>query len=147
MLLDTKYLGEVEIDEEMIIHFESGIPGFQDEKEFAILDIPGNDLIQMMQSVKNSQLAFFITNPHYFYRDYAFSLDDHTIEVLDIKDEKEVVILAILTIADPFEESTINLQAPVIINSAKKMGKQYILTDEQHPLKAKISVPNKESGE
>ena len=60
MLLDTKYLGEVEIDEEMIIQFESGIPGFQEEKEFAILDIPGNDLIQMMQSVKNSELAFLL---------------------------------------------------------------------------------------
>lgn len=138
MLVDTKYLGKQEIQEEMIIHFETGIPGFKGEKQFVILDIPGNNVLQMMQSLHDSNLAFFITNPHDFYRDYSFNLDESVIESLAIKEEKDIVIFVIMTVKKPFEKSTLNLQAPVIINSVKKLGKQFILNDEGYPLKAAI---------
>jgi len=147
MLVDTKYLGKQDIEEDKIIYFETGIPGFQEEKKFVVLDIPGNDVMQIMQSLQNTNLAFFITNPYHFYRDYSFKLDDGVIDSLAIKDEKEVVIFVIMTIQDPFENSTLNLRAPVIINSVKKIGKQFILNDDDYPLKAAIQQSAKESRE
>lgn len=145
MLVETKYLGELEVDEEKIIHFASGLPGFLDEKKFAVLDIPGNELLQILQSIQTPNLAFFVTNPHYFYESYEFKLDEHIIDALQITEEKEIVILSIMTIKDPFHTSTINLQAPIIINSKKKSGKQYILNDEKYTMKAKISLPTTET--
>lgn len=147
MLVDTKYLGKQEIQEEMIIHFETGIPGFKAEKQFVVLDIPGNGVLQMMQSLHDSNLAFFITNPHEFYRAYSFNLDENVIEALAIKEEKDIVIFVIMTVQDPFEKSTLNLQAPVVINSVTKLGKQFILADETYPLKATIQGTITESRE
>lgn len=147
MLVDTKYLGKQDIEEDKIIYFETGIPGFQEEKKFVVLDIPGNDVMQIMQSLQNTNLAFFITNPYHFYHDYSFKLDDSVIDSLAIKDEKEVVIFVIMTIQEPFENSTLNLRAPVIINSDKKIGKQFILNDDDYPLKAAIQQSAKESRE
>lgn len=144
MRIDTKYLGEMDIDEEKTIHFETGLPGFLEEKEFIILDIPGNDLLQLLQSLHTPNLAFFIANPHQFEQTYHFKLSDSTVEYLNITSEEEVVILSILTVNDPFEKSTINLQAPIVINSKTKQGKQIILNDEKYDMKTPIAFSKKE---
>mgnify|MGYP001428714738 FL=1 len=140
MKIDTKYLGEMEIDESKIIHFESGLPGFLDEKSFVILDIPGNELLHFLQSVTTPDLAFIVTNPHYFYEDYEFKLEDSVIELLDIKKKEEIVVMSILTVRDPFHTSTINLKAPLVINWSNKRGKQVVLNNEKYSMKASISL-------
>jgi|SRR5690625_80037 len=144
MLIETKYFGEMEIDEEKVIHFDSGIPGFLDEKEFIILDIPGNEVIQIMQSFHTPSLAFFIANPHQFHQEYHFTLPDNVMEALNIATEEEIVILSIMTINEPFEKSTINLQAPIVINYRTKLGKQIILNDERYAMKTAIISQNQQ---
>lgn len=139
MQIDTKYLGKMEIDEEKIIHFETGIPGFLDEKDFIVLDIPDNDVLQLLQSLHTPSLAFFITNPHQFDPSYNFNLSENVIEMLRIKEKEEVVIFAIMTIRDPFKQSTINFKAPIVVNHRKKLGKQIILNDQQYEMRAAIS--------
>jgi|SRR5690625_279456 len=139
MQIDTKYLGKMEIDKDKIIHFETGIPGFLDEKDFIVLDIPDNNILQLLQSLHTPSLAFFITNPHQFDPLYNFNLSQNVIDVLRIKEKEEVVIFVIMTIRDPFRESTINFKAPIVINHRTKLGKQIILNDEQYEMRAKIS--------
>ena len=139
MIIETKYLGKVDIDEEKIILFENGIPGFIDEKEFIILDIPGNDVLQLLQSLRSPNLAFFIANPHQFDPSYQFRLPESVLETLQITTEEEVIILSIMTINEPFHTSTINLQAPIIINYRTRLGKQIILNDERYSMKTAIS--------
>ncbi len=146
MRIETKYLGEVQIEESKLIHFKSGLPGFNDETKFVILDIPGNELMQILQSIQTPDLAFIVTNPHYYYKDYIFKLDEHIIETLNIQEEEDLVILTIMTVQDPVHCSTINLQAPLIINSKNKQAKQYILSHDQYEMKATISFPTKEKG-
>jgi|SRR5690625_330230 len=141
MVIQTKYLGEMEIVEDKIIYFESGLPGFSNENKFVILDIPGNDMIQILQSIQTAELAFMVTNPHYFYQNYHFKLDEHIIETLQITEEKDIVVLSIMTIQEPFHLSTINLQAPLLINLQNKRAKQFILPHDTYEVKAKISSP------
>lgn len=139
MLLTTKYLGDIEINEEKIIHFQSGLPGFTEENQFIIIDLPENDLIKILQSVITPDLAFIITNPHYFHKHYEFTLDESTIETLEIKDENDVAVFSIMTLKDPFKDSTINLQAPIIINSRQRLGKQYVINESKYAMRFSIS--------
>lgn len=139
MQIETKHLGQMTIDESKIIHFEAGIPGFLDEKEFIVLDIPGNDLLQILQSLHTPSLAFFITNPHQFDETYHFSLTDNVVDTLQIKEEKDIVIFNIMTIREPFNESTINFKAPIVINHRTKLGKQIILNDQEYEMRVAIS--------
>lgn len=78
--------------------------------------------------MKTAGLAFVIVSPFVFFKDYDFNLDESVVEALDITSEKEVAVFVILTVKDPFQQTTANLQAPVIFNVEKKMGKQVILT-------------------
>src|SRR5699024_7393068 len=107
MLVDTKYIGKQDIEEDKSIYFETGMPGFQEEKKFVVLDIPGHDVMQIMQSLQNTTSAFFITNPYHFYHDYSFKLDDGVIDSLALNDEMAVAIAVIMTIHVPFATATL----------------------------------------
>jgi flagellar assembly factor FliW len=137
MNIQTKFHGEQKINTDQIIKFSSGIPGFLDEKEFIIMPIEGTDLY-VLQSVRSQQVAFIITDPFLIFPKYEFDLPQEAIEALEIQSENEVATFVILTVKEPFQETTANLQAPVIINQNKKLGKQMILTNTSYQTRHKI---------
>jgi flagellar assembly factor FliW len=135
MNIQTKYFNEITIEEKNIIHFEHGIPGFLEEKQFVLLPLTEDNVYYVLQSVQTSELAFVVTNPFLFFKDYDFNLDDATVEQLEIKDATDVAVYSILTLQDPFEKTTANLQAPIIINTKNNHAKQVILNDEKYTTK------------
>lgn len=145
MKILTKFHGEQEINREDIITFSFGIPGFLDEKEYYILPLEGTDLF-VLQSVKTTEVAFIVTDPFNLFPQYEFDLPEEALEKLEIKSDKDVATFAILTVREPFEETTANLQAPLVINQTKKMGKQVILSQTPYQTKHKIMIPQ-EQGE
>lgn len=139
MKIQTKYVGEITIDESTIIQFSKGIPGFMDETQFVLLELPGNPLFHILQSIQTRDIAFILTDPYRFYKGYSFELDDPTLDLLSIRNENDVLVLSIVTLKQPFEQSTINLKAPIIINPNSKCGKQYILNIDEYSTKASIT--------
>src|SRR5690625_5296870 len=108
MKLQTKYVGEVTIKSDKVIHFPYGIPGFEKEHEFDLLELPANPVFQTLQSVKTESLAFIVIHPYQIYPNYEFKLDDSIQSNLKIKDKSDVFVLNIVTLKQPFEESTMN---------------------------------------
>lgn len=135
MRLTTKYHNEVEVKEADVLHFEKGIPGFPDEKKFVVLPLNEDGSFSVMQSVETSGLALIVVSPFDFFKDYDFKLEDSVVEELEIKSEKDVLVYSILTVEDPFEKTTANLQAPIIINKVSNKAKQVILVEEGYKTK------------
>jgi len=139
--ISTKYHGEMELEKNNIITFPQAIPGFPDEKEFILVPLDEAEEFVVLQSIANSQLAFVITNPFRFFKDYDFTLEDLVVELLEIESEKDILVFSILTVQDPFDQTTANLQAPLVINNKKKLAKQVILNHPdyrtKHPLFSK----------
>ncbi|MFC4023853.1 flagellar assembly protein FliW [Oceanobacillus longus] len=141
MKIQTKYLSEVEIEEYKIIQFPFGLPGFVHETQFVLLDLPDNPIFQILQSIASANVAFIVTNPYQIYEEYTFELDESLMESLQIKKEIEVAVLSIVTLKNPFKTSTLNMKAPIIINTTLRQGKQYILNSEDYSSKASIIPP------
>jgi len=135
MKIQTKYHGEVEIAEDTILTFEKGIPGFPNETKFTLLPLPDLTNMSVMQSVTTPGLAFVVADPYTLFSPYEFAVDDNTVEELEIASPEDVSALVILTVQDPFEKSTANLQAPIVMNMKKNKGKQVILNDEKYKTK------------
>jgi flagellar assembly factor FliW len=136
MIINTKYHGYVEITQDEIWSFSNGIPGFPAEKQFILLALPDdNQTFTILQSVQTPELAFVLTNPFLFFQDYEFQLDEASMDLLEISNEKEVVVYVILNVKEPFEETTANLLAPVVLNQKKRYGKQVILHDTDYKTK------------
>jgi flagellar assembly factor FliW len=137
-MIQTKYHGEMEINKEEILVFDKGIPGFLDEKEFVILPLSDDGAFSVMQSVATPLVAFVVANPFQFFQEYDFQLEDSVVEELELNSEKEVAIYSILTVTDPFEKTTANMQAPIIINTSNHKAKQVILNNGNYKTKHSI---------
>ncbi|MDQ0227139.1 flagellar assembly protein FliW [Metabacillus niabensis] len=138
MEIQTKYHGAIEVEQNEFIHFEQGIPGFLDEKEFVFLPLDDKGQLLIMQSTKTSELGFVVTNPFEFFKEYEFELSDQDKESLKVEKETDIQVFTILTVKEPFAETTANLLAPLVINIATKLAKQVILTDTPYTTKHKI---------
>jgi flagellar assembly factor FliW len=128
MKLQTKFEESIEIQESDIIRFEQGLPGFEDEKQFVLLPMEGTPF-SILQSVATTELAFVTADPFVFFKQYDFELSISDQELLKVKKPEEVTVQVIMTVADQFEKSTANLQAPVVINNNLNIGKQVVLTE------------------
>lgn len=136
MKIKTKYFGEMEINKEDVIRFPEGLPGFQEEKEFIIINsLDKDDPFQWMQSVKNSRLSFIVINPFLLVPDYDFKLSDSTVEKLKIQDEKDVAVYSIVVVPEDIKKMTINLAGPIVINAKERLGKQIVLDDDRYSTK------------
>ncbi|WP_205603372.1 flagellar assembly protein FliW [Heyndrickxia shackletonii] len=138
MKLQTKYHGEIEIKKDDILTFTNGLPGFPDEREFILLPLQENQLFSILQSLQTKEVAFVLTSPFEFFSEYEIQLDSQTLEQLEIKNDKDVTVMVILTVHDPFNQTTANLQAPIVTNIKNRQSKQLILNDSRYKTKHPI---------
>ncbi|SOC34965.1 flagellar assembly protein FliW [Ureibacillus acetophenoni] len=138
MKIKTAYMGEIEIDPNEILHFEHGIPGFEEENCFVRLPIEENSIFQILQSTKTEGLAFIITSPYAVTTNYNFDIDEATVHALEITDESEVAVFAIVSLKETLAKSTVNLKAPIVLNTKNNKAKQVILDSEKYDIRQKL---------
>ena len=127
MNIKTKFLGEVEVKEDQIIHFVEGIPGFPDEKEFALIPLDANSPFLTMQSTSSEGLGFMMASPYEFINNYTFDLASEDVHRLEIERVEDVQVYGIITLMETLLDSTINLLAPIVINDKNRLAKQVVL--------------------
>ncbi len=141
----TRDFGKVNIDQDKIIEFPDGIPGFKDEQEFVLLPLDEDSLFVIMQSVNTPELAFITIESRNIIKDYEFVISEKTEELLQIEGIEDIILLNIVNLKEKVEDMTINLAAPLVININENLGKQIILDDSKYPVKYKLE--NKEAKE
>lgn len=141
---NTTRFGVVEIDQENIVRFNEGIPGFPEARNFVLIPHKEDSPFAWLQSVDMADLAFVVTDPWLFFEDYQPVIDESVIEELGAHEEAEgdsessIVVMAILTIPKETHKMTANLQAPVIINTRNNRAKQVILSSEEYTTKHRL---------
>ena len=134
MIIQTKYFGEIEIQEDHIINFLEAIPGFPEEKQFIILREDDSDFA-FFQSIKTESLCFITLPPGLIIGDYSFDLGKETVKKLELENAEDVFVYSILNIPEDYKKMTANLKAPIVINTKNNKGIQELLDDDEHDLK------------
>lgn len=136
MLLNTKHFGEININEEQIITFSDGIPGFESLTKYSIIQTQDPDsAFCWMQSTENAELAFALVNPFMIKADYEFELTQEKLDMLNIRAPEEVVVYAIVVIPEDVSKASMNLKAPIIINSTTRKGAQIIIDNSKYEIR------------
>lgn len=136
MKIQTKFLGEMTIDPENIIHFPKGIPAFEEETEFVIIPLAEKSPFIILQSVNTPTVGFMAGYPYDFKADYEFDLEPSIQQQLEIESPEDVLVYGILTLKETLLQSTMNLLAPIVINAKTKVGRQIVLVEnDAHPLR------------
>jgi flagellar assembly factor FliW len=134
MKLESLHLGELDISEDSIINFPNGIPGFEDLKQFTIVDSEEPELpFKWLQSIDKSDIAFVIINPFFIRFDYDFEVKDDLLKSIGVQNPQELAIFCIVVVPpENLNNMTINLKAPLIINPKERMGMQAILDSDKY---------------
>ncbi len=145
--MNTKYFGDITIKQEEIITFTSGLFGFEDKLKYILLSFLDNndesseDSLLCLQSVEDPNLALIVMNPYYVCSDYdPYRLSDKLLAEIQLGQETKHTVCCVAVIHDNFEESTINLKCPIIINLENKLAKQFILEDSDYSMRHPVAV-------
>jgi len=135
MKLNTPYLGEIEYEQDEVIEFEQGLYGFEEKQSFILVNLDDPEFpFNWLQSIEDEELSFVLTSPFLFVENYEFELPDQVAEALEIKKPEDALILSTVVLNEEMHKSTMNLQAPIIINRSSNKGRQIIL-EEDYELK------------
>lgn len=136
MELKTKF-GPVQVEENMIISFPRGILGFADYHRYIILE-QEQSVFRFLQSVDEPSLSFVVIMPELVRADYSVELSDEEVELLQIGAPEDGKVYGIVTIPENVAEMTVNLQAPVVINTKERLGAQLIISGDKYHTKHNV---------
>lgn len=137
MRIDTKFFGDVEIEENRIIDFADGIPGFEDLNKFVIIEVEDNPKLKCLQSIEDPNICLLLVIPWEFFEDYEIELIDKEIAELELQNETDAAVYNVVTVRK--DNITANLLAPIVINVIKNKGRQIILQNKEYKIKQEIS--------
>ena len=135
----TSRFGEIDVEDDAVIHFSAGIPAFEEEHEFLIIPYSEDGTYVFLQSVKTPDLAFLMTMPLTFFPDYEFTIDDDVERELELTSPDDVLIYTVLTLSGKeIRDLTANLIAPIVINAKTRKGKQIVLDRSPYTTKHRL---------
>ena len=148
MELQTTRFGRLEtleIPEESVLEFPHGLPGFESQKSFALIEEAQYMPFRWLQSLGDPQVVFTVLNPELVIGPYEVDVADFDVECLELVEGNDPDVLCILAMPEDIRSATINLKAPIVVNRPRQRGKQVILTDERYPLRYRAFNPETSS--
>lgn len=113
------------------------ILGFENVKQVTLEKI--DDIFMKMKSVDEEHISFTLIDP-FVLREYDFEVPDNIQEMLEIDKNSNLIILNIILIQTPIENSVVNFIGPMIFNTDNNRAAQVIISDsKEYGVAEKIS--------
>jgi flagellar assembly factor FliW len=116
-------------DKDTLIHFDEGLIGFSDFKDFQVMENDSITPFRLLQSSQSKEIGFLVLEPSMVMSDYYKRIPAREWESIGVSSTDRRLAFVICVIGGSPLESTGNFQAPLIINYKKMIGRQLILTD------------------
>ena len=152
MQIDTLRFGQIEVDEDKIVDFAEGIPGFEDLKKFVLLSPEQTRPIYWMQAIGNGEIALPVLSSFDILEDYSLEIPDDMVEELKLEGIEDLLVLNVAVLPEDISQMTANLAAPILMNVRLNIGKQIVIDSKEHPTRYPIfedicKAMNAEGGE
>lgn len=135
MLIQSKHLGLIEIDEEKIITFQEGIIGFSDIHRYILLGEEEGNPFQWLQAVDEPNLTFVVVPSKVICPTYKPKLNQDVLENLKIGDLEKVLFYSIVVLPEDISQMRTNLQSPLVINLENNKAKQVVLNQPEYKVR------------
>ena len=129
MEIETTRFGVLEVDEQRILQFPRGLLGFPDYTRYALIQTGEENYFFWLQCVDDPNLAFVVTDPTIFFKDYEAPIKDETMADLKLADPRFAQVFVICNKVG--EWLTGNLLGPIIVNAANCLAQQVVLTEKK----------------
>lgn len=129
--------GELVVDPEKIITFDQGLYGLEQHRRFMLTEVPGwPSFFKLLQAVDDPRLSLIVL---------PFEGGDGPIDPADFDtacqtlryDPAATAVVGIVTMRDGSGDKvfTVNLKAPLLIDSQRRSGRQHVFASDKYPLR------------
>ncbi len=129
MIVNTSRFGQVEVDDNRVIVFPKGLLGFSNFTRYVLIEPGEEGYFLWLQSTEAPDLAFVVTDPSLFVPTYKVPVKQDQLRELGIQSISNAQVFVIVNKVDRL--LTGNLQGPLVINVATKVGEQLVLSDRR----------------
>ncbi len=129
MNVETTHFGVVDVDENRIITFPTGLLGFSSFTRYALLQPDEDAAFFWLQCIDAPELAFVVTDPSLWVRDYQVPIRREQMDELGLDKLENAQVFVILNKHD--RTLTGNLQGPLVINIVSRNAMQLVLADKR----------------
>lgn len=129
MEIVSSRFGVLTVDDQRIITFTKGLLGFPGKSKFALIQTNEENYFFWLQSVEDPNLAFVVTDPSTFFKDYEVPLREETQLELELTDPEAAQVLVICNKVGDW--LTGNLLGPIVVNIALQLATQVVLTEKK----------------
>jgi len=127
-------LGNLAVDLNRVIRFPRGLIGFEDCKDFTLLQLKEDSPFLILQSMTRPDLGLMVADPYTFLPDYNVKIGSAEQKILKIENIRQIAVLVTVTIPPGRPEDTsLNLMGPIIVNSVSRVGLQVPQVDTKYP--------------
>jgi len=129
----TTRFGLIQVPETDLIRLPEGLVGFRSFTQFVQWPDPEVAGLSWLQSATQPDLAFALVPPPLAVSDYRIDLRPGDRAALELDDERSALVYVILNRGEG--GLTVNLQGPVVLNPARRLGRQLVLTSSRYAVR------------
>lgn len=133
----TKHFANIEYDEAAVLKFPAGLPAFDDQRRFLLIEPAATAPIVFLQSLDDEQVCLPAVPVRAVDPDYELELNPDDLDALEVDPSEALTkggsLGCLAVIAAPDDGPvTANLAAPVVINFSAKRAVQAVRGDTRY---------------
>ena len=134
--LDTKFFGHISYEDEAVLEFPLGLPGFEARRRFVVVQMPDAAPLVFLQSLEDASLCFTTMPVQIVDPQFRLAVTAEDLSLIGLSGGrqpqigKDVLCLAVLSIQET--GPTANLLAPVVVNLANRRAVQAVAPESDY---------------
>ena len=124
MWINTTRFGRIDVDAADLLTFQSGLPGLEQCREWALLADADNDALGWLQCTTRDDIAIAVVSPRRFVPHYQVRIPRSELTPLRLHDICRAQLVVVVSKNN--KGLTLNLKAPIVINLEDRTGRQVV---------------------
>lgn len=137
--LESVLLGPLDIRPDTVITFPAGLPGFVTLRDFALIETHRDELI-WMQSVEDAEITFLVVDPFVLVSGFEVEIPPSDLAALGVSDQDATLLVLAVAQLQGGMPVSVNLQSPIVIERARRRGRQVVLPDSRYGMHHPITI-------
>jgi flagellar assembly factor FliW len=119
--------------------FVGPVAGFPQHRAFVLTEIDPASMVCALRSLDDPDVRFLVLPPGPLFPEYAPEISDDWAETLELSQADDALVLVIVNPGTSIADATVNLMAPIVINTSTLRAAQVVLADDL-PLRAPLPL-------
>jgi len=127
----SEIYGPLQIDANQIYEFKEGMVGLPNLRRYALVHLESAPF--SLLHALDEQICFIVIPASEAVSGYGFHIDDETVDLLGAERQEDIATFLVVNVIE--DRLYVNLKAPVLLNPVHRLGVQFVIHDQDLPIR------------